>query len=527
MCEAIAQVGAIAVLTDERFAGKLPLFGGLDGARFRRQVGPGDELSWRSTLGRMSARAGKGSGRALRRRRRVACSATCCSSSSTRDPRFDTTIGLIGAVVLFVGIALLFAFEQPPFVPPDETAHLGYAHEIADLELPEITEPPDVPDSAVQWQAERESGRDDRYRAVWVANHPPLHYLASAPLIWLSDATDRPDGGLMFMRLANIAFAAAGVVFTYLLARDLSGGGPPHRSGRGGDRRPRSAGARAVLRSDERRPRVRRGNGGRLGRGPMHRHAVRPLRAQLTWSCSARLRRRAPEHAARRSRRRRRRRLGGRRPAAHRAGTVGRSAGGRRRPSRRIGLIPAAVLFGWYYVRNNRLYGDFAGSEFLLDRFGRMPRGSLFEVLTWGHLWVDLYHMLMSPSPLFTIRAPLGSTSRLLLVAIGLVVVAIRGRTGDVVRRGVHGVVTRPALGLCIVVVFVVVVTVAQHVSGGGSRYARYLLPALGCRRRPVRPRARSSVAAGPARRHRGADGVVGAAQRPVGRRSGSRATAS
>ncbi len=40
MCEAIAQVGAIAVLTDERFAGKLPLFGGLDGARFRRQVGP-------------------------------------------------------------------------------------------------------------------------------------------------------------------------------------------------------------------------------------------------------------------------------------------------------------------------------------------------------------------------------------------------------------------------------------------------------------------------------------------------------
>jgi 3-hydroxyacyl-[acyl-carrier-protein] dehydratase len=65
MCEAIAQVGAIAVLTDERFAGKLPLFGGLDSARFRRQVGPGDELTLEVTLGRMSARAGKGSGRAL------------------------------------------------------------------------------------------------------------------------------------------------------------------------------------------------------------------------------------------------------------------------------------------------------------------------------------------------------------------------------------------------------------------------------------------------------------------------------
>jgi 3-hydroxyacyl-[acyl-carrier-protein] dehydratase len=62
MCEAIAQVGAYAVLSDERFAGKLPLFGGLDGARFRRQVVPGDTLEITVTLGRMSARAGKGAG---------------------------------------------------------------------------------------------------------------------------------------------------------------------------------------------------------------------------------------------------------------------------------------------------------------------------------------------------------------------------------------------------------------------------------------------------------------------------------
>jgi 3-hydroxyacyl-[acyl-carrier-protein] dehydratase len=65
MCEAIAQVGAAAVLADPQFAGKLPLFGGLDGARFRRQVVPGDELVIEVELGRMSARAGKGSGRAL------------------------------------------------------------------------------------------------------------------------------------------------------------------------------------------------------------------------------------------------------------------------------------------------------------------------------------------------------------------------------------------------------------------------------------------------------------------------------
>ena len=72
MCEAIAQVGAIALLTDERFAGKLPLFGGLDSARFRRQVSPGDSLELHVELGRMSSRAGKGTGKALLRDE-VAC----------------------------------------------------------------------------------------------------------------------------------------------------------------------------------------------------------------------------------------------------------------------------------------------------------------------------------------------------------------------------------------------------------------------------------------------------------------------
>jgi 3-hydroxyacyl-[acyl-carrier-protein] dehydratase len=64
MVEAIAQLGAVAILSDERFAGKLPLFGGIDKARFRRQVGPGDTLEMEVTLGQMGARAGKGTGTA-------------------------------------------------------------------------------------------------------------------------------------------------------------------------------------------------------------------------------------------------------------------------------------------------------------------------------------------------------------------------------------------------------------------------------------------------------------------------------
>jgi len=42
--EALAQVGAVAILTEEESRGKLALFGGIKNARFKRQVRPGDVL---------------------------------------------------------------------------------------------------------------------------------------------------------------------------------------------------------------------------------------------------------------------------------------------------------------------------------------------------------------------------------------------------------------------------------------------------------------------------------------------------
>ena len=64
MVESLAQVGAAAVLQDPRYAGKLPLFGGVERARFRRQVVPGDTLELELNVTQLSARAGKGTGRA-------------------------------------------------------------------------------------------------------------------------------------------------------------------------------------------------------------------------------------------------------------------------------------------------------------------------------------------------------------------------------------------------------------------------------------------------------------------------------
>jgi 3-hydroxyacyl-[acyl-carrier-protein] dehydratase len=60
--EALAQAGAIALLTDDRYRDRLPLFGGVEDVRFRRIVRPGDEMSLSVTLERLSARGGWGRG---------------------------------------------------------------------------------------------------------------------------------------------------------------------------------------------------------------------------------------------------------------------------------------------------------------------------------------------------------------------------------------------------------------------------------------------------------------------------------
>jgi 3-hydroxyacyl-[acyl-carrier-protein] dehydratase len=62
--EALAQAGGIALLADPRYAGKLPLFGGVEEVRFRRIVVPGDTLMLDVTLERLSARGGWGRGQA-------------------------------------------------------------------------------------------------------------------------------------------------------------------------------------------------------------------------------------------------------------------------------------------------------------------------------------------------------------------------------------------------------------------------------------------------------------------------------
>ena len=64
MIEAIAQVGAVAVLGMPENRGKMAYFAGIDEVRFKRQVVPGDVLRLEVTLTRVRGSFGQGSGEA-------------------------------------------------------------------------------------------------------------------------------------------------------------------------------------------------------------------------------------------------------------------------------------------------------------------------------------------------------------------------------------------------------------------------------------------------------------------------------
>ncbi|MFY9187751.1 MAG: 3-hydroxyacyl-ACP dehydratase FabZ [bacterium] len=63
--EALAQTGAVALLSASGLEGKIAYFAGIDKCRFRRPVVPGDQLRLEVTLTRMRGRIGKGRGQAF------------------------------------------------------------------------------------------------------------------------------------------------------------------------------------------------------------------------------------------------------------------------------------------------------------------------------------------------------------------------------------------------------------------------------------------------------------------------------
>jgi 3-hydroxyacyl-[acyl-carrier-protein] dehydratase len=73
--EALAQTGAVAVLSEEANRGRIALFAGIDDCRFKRVVEPGDTLELRCELEKVRGPIGRGKAEA-RVDGQVACRAT-------------------------------------------------------------------------------------------------------------------------------------------------------------------------------------------------------------------------------------------------------------------------------------------------------------------------------------------------------------------------------------------------------------------------------------------------------------------
>jgi hypothetical protein len=385
-----------------------------------------------------------------------------------------TLVGLLGVLLAFVAIGSMYAFQAAPFAGPDEAAHLAYAHSVADLSLPDIDDPQAVPPSAVQWIAERDSAPSERHRSVWVANHPPLHYVLVAPLAAIAEVIERPDGGLLYLRLANLSFAAVGVALTYLLAMELTGlrrialfaaavaalttqaqvvfaQGMNDGSAFAAGTAVIWAGVRCI------RAGPTRNNLVFLGAAAAAAAGVRAATMVLAVAVVGAV---AVDRLARR-----------RQPLAGRLRTAARILAS--------GLLPPVVLFGWFYVRNVMRYGDIGASRYLMDRFGRTPPGSVLSVVADGDMWLELFQRLQAPNAITLRHPPLMVPVGLAAIA-GLLAVVVTRRSGDRDRSGRPAGVSRRSVVVLVVSVIVIAATFAQHVSAGGVTHPRYLLPVLG-----------------------------------------------
>ncbi|HYN33859.1 MAG TPA: hypothetical protein VES40_14640 [Ilumatobacteraceae bacterium] len=383
-------------------------------------------------------------------------------------------IGVVGIIIMYLAIGSLFALEQPPFIGADEKAHLGYAHVVADGSLPTIDQLQPVPIWARQWMGEWVSTTPFANRTIWVANHPPLYYVSVAPLIWFSELTQRPDGGLLLMRLANIAWGAIGLAFTYAIASEVTKSRRIALVSTGvaamvtqlyaslslgmSDGMAFAAGAAvtwAGLRC--------------LNRGTTSRNLLllalttavatgtRAATMLVAFSVVATVA--AFEYA---------------KPVP--------TNSDRRRSALRvgfIGILPAALLFGWFYLRNIVLYGDIGASSYLLERFDREPSGSIVSTLLRDGMWRSLYGRSMSPLTYGGGR-PTGMLVIAAIAVVGLVAAVIARRTGDRDQSGERYGIARRSILLLVIGVGVTVYYIAEHVSGGGYLHPRYVFPVLG-----------------------------------------------
>ncbi|MGH3728052.1 MAG: hypothetical protein ACRDTU_04785 [Micromonosporaceae bacterium] len=278
------------------------------------------------------------------------------------------------AMVSF-GISLKFAFDMPLLWGADERAHAGYTIDVMEGRLPTIhtpvlDDPARFPELSASLDGWKTVGRQ-----IWVANHPPLYYLLTAPLMAVAEWLGVPAAGFLAMRVVNAAGTAASVVLVGLIARELV---PGRRSV------PLLAAAIAASASTL-----------AMEGGYGYNDGLAAVAGSATLLYGIRLLRRGP-----------------RRGLLVAAALTGALAAGLKAPNlvavaactlmagiavllygpkRRwlaaagtatlVGGVPA-LGFGWFYLRNLYLYGDLTAASALFTAFGRRSHYTVLETIT-------------------------------------------------------------------------------------------------------------------------------------------------
>lgn len=110
-----------------------------------------------------------------------------------------TRRGVLGAMITFGGLAVLWALAVPLFGPSDEAGHVSYGLALVRGDLP----------VAGTRTGPAFAGLGQESTLMFIATHPPLYYAVSGPLAWIAQQGGHPAPFLYGVRLLNVALVVA------------------------------------------------------------------------------------------------------------------------------------------------------------------------------------------------------------------------------------------------------------------------------------------------------------------------------
>ena len=369
-------------------------------------------------------------------------------------------LGVFCAVVLAVTIAGLVALSGRPFSSIDENAHTSYALDVAHGRLPTMTT--DVTRLLPGMFRE----------PTYVANHPPLYYAFAGLVLRAGISAGHPEGGFFAARLLSAAFLAVALL---AMAWSVSLLFPGRR--RLAAIVPAVVGVTPLISSVS---------------GIIWNDTAALATTSLGLACSINV-------VCRRLTRGR----FGLLAAAATAAALTRSSGltvvaiamlacgfaaWRVAPVTRRRWVNAtlfafgllAVVFvasGWFYLRNDRLYGDPTGSNVALAMFPA-PHIPIVDSLSSATFWTRQYDQLFGRWQLLHGGVVVVARAIRWMVGLGLVMAALSWVRARYRRRPPVRTASRFGLGLLALQALFTVGMFFDYAHQGGATFARYLLPA-------------------------------------------------